>query len=143
MYLSSMNKMTRKGSILIEALAAVVIISISLTLIMQSFAGNFRATVLHQDYAKALVLLENRLDQSAVVTAADLVANPDAHCPEPMERFNCKAKLSDLNDATFEGLKRLDMTVAWPSGKKDKELSVTTFLKTEDVKQETKSVFYN
>ena len=141
MCLSSMNKEGNKGSILIEALAAVAIIAVSLTLIMQSFIGNFRSVVLHQDYAKALTLLENRLDQSFVIKASDFVNNQ--HCPKPMERFYCKGSITDLNDANTQGLKRLDLAITWPSGKRNKEVIATTFLQTGSVKQETKSVIYN
>jgi len=132
---------TNRGSILIEALAAVAIIAVSLTLIMESFAGNFRATVLHQEYTKALVLLQNRLDQAFVMEIKDVVKSGEPE-PHPLERFRYQSKLKDLDEAN-KGLKRLDMTVSWASGPKTRAVSATTYLKTEDVKQETKSVFYN
>jgi type II secretory pathway pseudopilin PulG len=133
---------TNKGSILIEALAAVAIVGVSLALIMESFAGNFRATVLDQEYTKALVLLENRLDRAFQQNIKE-VAAADEPCPAPLDRFHYHAKLESLDSPDAGNLKRLEVTVSWPSGKKDRELSVVTYIKAPDVKQETKSVFYN
>ena len=53
-----------KGSVLLESLVAVVIMSVSLTVIIQAMANNLRFAQVHQGYSKALFLLEDRLQEA-------------------------------------------------------------------------------
>lgn len=53
--------MNKKGFVLIEALAAVVIVSICLTLIIESFWTNTRISGRFAERTRALIEMENRL----------------------------------------------------------------------------------
>lgn len=131
-----------RGSILVEALAAVAIIAVSLTLIMQSFASTLRASVLHQDYIKALVLLQNRLEAVSLKDMSDL-GIPDKPCPSPFGRFHYKTAIKDMNgQPLYQGLKQIDIAVEWPSGPRQREVKLSTYLNLGNVEQKTKTTYY-
>ncbi len=131
-----------RGSILVEALAAVAIIAVSLTLIMQSFASTLRASVLHQDYIKALVLLQNRLEATSLKDMSDL-GIVDKPCPEPFGRFHYKTAIKDVNgQPLYQGLKQIDIAVDWPSGPRQREVKLSTYLNLGNVEQKTKTTYY-
>jgi type II secretory pathway pseudopilin PulG len=122
MYLYSMKTSSRKAFILIEVIAATVIIAVSLTLIMQSFVSNTRAVALQKDYTQAIIILENHLSR-LLYTGADVAMSNNND--EEHGRFDYKHVLSPTDE---EHIKTALLTVKWPSGKKQRSLSVTTLL---------------
>ena len=55
------SKKNRRGSILLEALLSVVILSVSMTVIIQSMTSSLRAMEYSANYTMAIVLLENKI----------------------------------------------------------------------------------
>src|SRR5690242_10960757 len=104
MYLYSMKTSNRKGFILIEVIAATVIIAVSLTLIMQSFVSNTRAVALQKDYTQALIILENHLSR-LLYTGADVASGNN---DEDHSRFEYKHTLTPTDE---EHLKTALLTV--------------------------------
>ena len=123
----STKKMIRsRGSILLEALAAVVIMAVALTAVMGSLASSYRGVVQDQDCSKAVLLLENRLSQVFLkgVSARDV---SDQDCPEPWSRFRCRAFVNVPPGLDLRGVKEARLSVLWPAGKRTRELGVTTW----------------
>ena len=116
-----------RGSVLIEAIAAVVIMAVSLSLILQSFSANYRATVMDQDYSKALILLENRLSGILADPTHLPKIIPDEHCPLPFERFDYKMSMTKLTEPQFKGIQLLSLAVIWPAGKNGHSIDCSTF----------------
>jgi type II secretion system protein I len=110
-----------KGFMLIEVIAATAIIAVSLTLIMQSFISSTRAVALQKDYTQAIFMLENHLSRM-LYTGADI---PEKNSEEQKSKFEYKHTLAKTDE---EFLKTVVLTVKWPSGKKERDLSVTTWL---------------
>ena len=131
-----------KGSVLAEALMAVVIMSVSVTVIMQSLMNNLRYTQVHQDYSRALFLLEDKLEEAFCFKVAD-VFNPKLAVPEPLARFYYAMDMKDLIQEPWLGLKQLDLAVHWPSGTKDRSLDVRIFLPDDHTQTKTTTTFYN
>ncbi len=118
-------RMNHKGSILIEALAAVAIMSVSLTMIMQSLMGAYRSGISSQEYAKAIYVLESQLALLSV----------------EKEKSAIKPKIEDV-DPLLKNLKKNTLSV--PIGAStSKKLTLTTFIAGEDVTQTSTSTFYN
>lgn len=110
---------------LIEALAAVAVMSVSLTLIMQSLMGAYRSGVGLQDYAQAVYALESRAALLSV----------------EREKSALKVKIEDV-DPQLKNLKKNTLSVQLGSSK-NKTLTLTTFLAGENVTQTTTGTFYN
>ncbi len=124
-----------KGSLLIEALLAVVIIAISLTLIIESLASSYRAVILTKDYSQALILLENQLSLLAQKGFIEDSINESDSYPEPFSkyRYDLKTSLSQKADNSFSqedlgGINKVDLSVSWSTGRKANKVSLLTYL---------------
>lgn len=128
---------SKRASVLIEVLAAVAIMSVSLIMIMQSFHSQYKATALTQDYSKALLLLENRVGHALRSNLNDKPPSPQEPCPAPFERYVCKTKIDKLRTGPLDGVSLLALSVAWPAGKKERSVEAGIFVKGLDVEQKT------
>ena len=118
----------RQGSVLVEVLVSVVIMSVSLTLIMESFVASLKATAFNKQYTQALGILENRLE---VLTRNNHVDEPiDLKIPD--QQGSEKYAVTGSFDPAVKGLPKdlgtLDLGVTWDFWGKKKEVSLTTFL---------------
>ena len=107
-----------KGFILIEAIAAVVVVSVSLTLIAQSLMANSRNGIRFQESARTLLAMENRLGLLYVSTQGDESA-PSNTLEEPYDSIaetistkplgeNLKQVALKLNIPTTKGYSGFD-----------------------------------
>ncbi len=113
-----------KGSLLLEALLSVVILSVSIALIVQSMTTGLRAAAFSQDATAALIELVNfmtRLKRPGPPPALD----------EPGE--NTRYSL-DFEGADESDLKRLDVSIHWVSGTKKQSIDVSTYAYPENKK---------
>jgi type II secretory pathway pseudopilin PulG len=112
--------MNRKGMLLIEAIISVVIISISLTLIMQSFLGSYRSVSLQKDYTLALLFLQNQLASISF----DPETVHETASKSPLEGLEYRGSLVQVKDR----LKKAQLNVQWPRGNKIRKISVDTYV---------------
>ncbi|MBI4310044.1 MAG: hypothetical protein HY591_06915 [Candidatus Omnitrophica bacterium] len=118
-------KKTRAGFILVEAIAAVVTISICLTFIAQALLTNFRAGVRFQEGVRSLLAMENRVGLLCASNgSADQLLSAPQSLEEPYDKFTIHAKTDDINDR----LKQVQLTINWPKGKGQRGLDVTTII---------------
>jgi Tfp pilus assembly protein PilE len=120
--------MNRKGMILVEAIISVVIISISLTLIMQSFLSSYRSVVFQKDYTQALIGIENQL--SKIFFDPQSVSKEDRS--ESFKKFEYRRSASK----SMEGMDKIVLDVHWPSGRSQRHISVATFIYDENNKKQ-------
>jgi len=117
-----MNKGCR-GFMLLEAILAVVIVSICLTFIAQSLLTNFRTGVRFQEMTRALLVMENRLGLLYATNASDDQLETYAHSLEqPYDKFTVSAQADAINDH----LKKIGLKLNWPAGHAEGHLDATT-----------------
>lgn len=119
-----MNK--HKGFVLLEAVAAVVVASICLTLIAQSLLTNLRAGVRFQNAAAALLAMENSM---GVVFAGGVPADQG---PQPMEKpyagFSIDASTAEIN----ERLKTVELRISPADAARRRGLAAATIVYASD-----------
>jgi hypothetical protein len=112
------------GSILVEVLLTVVIMSISLTILTGSLLSGYRLTVLNSDYFQALVFLENKMGHAYYDGFKNLSS-------EEFTADHGKVFSLDLQTAPIEksggSLKAINAVLSWPSGKRTIKLPVSTY----------------
>ena len=117
-----------KGSLLLEALLSVVILSVSLTLIIQSMTSSLRASVYGGDYTLAVVLLENKMFELLTEGL------PQSHQTETLElpfsanvyHFSAETRLMAGQDQESK-IKEADVDLAWNSGQRKNKVSLITY----------------
>ena len=105
----------QRGSLLLEALLSVVILSVSIALIIQSMTAGMRAAVYSQEATIALVKLENFLTESKSGATSQSAPPEDA------------LFILDSSESTEDQLKRLDSSVRWKSGSKIASIAVSSY----------------
>ena len=121
----------RRGSLLVEALLSVVILSTALTLMIQSMTASLRAIQYGAGYTTALILLDNQmcelLRKGAIASGLrETKELTGAAGFSTVYRYSMQTE--SLDDAAGKGVNQVDATVAWRSGKKDNAIGLTTLL---------------
>lgn len=117
----------QNGSFLLEALLAVVIVGISLTLISRSLSANLRANQYVAGYTRAIVLAENKLFELRNRAAAETLSNQKAVFEEPFEQFSCDVAVTSRKDPQDpDEILEAALTVTWDAGPKPKTLKAAT-----------------
>lgn len=110
---------------LLEAILTVVIVSISLTFIVQSLLTNFRTGVRFQETVRSLIVMENRLGLLYVTNASqDQLDASQQALDKPYDKFTVSA----WSDAINDHLKKVRLKLNWPSGHTQGHLDVTTVI---------------
>lgn len=124
-----MAKFNSKGYVLIEALLATVILSVSLTLIIQSFLSSLKASVYSAGYSTAVLLLENKMSELMQRGFVEESFSEEGTFLEPYEKYEYAIKTEQISDEpSSEMLHDVTLDVFWKSGKKKNKISLTTYL---------------
>ena len=121
----------RRGSLLVEVLLSVVILSTALTLMIQSMTASLRAIQYGAGYTTALILLDNQmceLSRKGAIQAGLRETKELTEAGDPLITYRYSLQTASLDDAAGKGINQVDATVAWRSGKKDNAIGLTTFL---------------
>lgn len=118
----------RRGSILVEAILAIIILAICLTLIIQSMTGSLRASKYAGDYTLAVIAAENemfdRIEKSFIAsgirdTTTDVVAG---------RSFDTQIETQAVVGAENDKINQVSLDVKWISGKRKNQFGVFTYL---------------
>jgi len=113
------------GFQLIEVIMSVVILSMSLTFILNSFMGSLRAIQLSEDYFKGGLLLEEKMFE--LYNSDVEKAPPDGNFTNFNDKFSWELKLTDLEEAV---IKKVNLEVLWKDATKNNNISILTYLYT-------------
>lgn len=124
----SRNLDKRRGSMLLEALLSVMILSVSMTLVIRSMSQSARAAAYSAEYFRSLFLLENQM--------ADIVGSPQEYAgavksgrlPYPYEDYRYQASAAPVAGAGLENLKELTFDLSWSRGERFNNLKLITYL---------------
>lgn len=122
------DRMNNKGTILIEALLSVVILSVSITMIIQSMTASLRATEYGVQYTEGLILAENKifdLMQEGFIGSGLEVEN-DFEEPFNNYQYEVATDISELVDD--DSLNELNLKISWKNGSRANVFHVSTIL---------------
>ena len=131
------EKNNRKGSILLEALLSVVILSVSITLIIQSMTSSYRATVYNADYTTAFLLIENKLFEVIQKGYLEAGLREEKNFLSPYEKYKYLLSVNPYQSsfantgedpADQNHLNRIDLKLSWSSGKRKNNILLKTLL---------------
>ena len=107
----------QKGSLLLEALVSVVVLSVSISLIIQSMTAGLRASVFTQDASLALIEAENTFSK---IKSGQAVAVDQGDIESP--RYGLSVEESSVGK-----LKQYQTVVQWTAGSKQQSISASTY----------------
>ncbi len=118
---------SRKGSLLLEALLSITILSVSLSLIIRSMTASMRATVYGADFNTAIFLAENELTLVLAEGFIESDVSKRATFKRPNQKFKYHLRTKPMDDVS-ENINKVELTTQWVSGKKDKNLLLETYM---------------
>ena len=116
-----------QGSLLLEALLVIVILSVGLTFIIQSLSSSLRALSFSKSYAQAAFLIDHKL--SEILLKKSTVSNfqESGNFESPFNEFRYQVSTAPVNLLADESnpntLNQVNLTVSWQSGKNTREVS--------------------
>lgn len=117
-----------RGSLLLEVLLAIVILSTSLILIIQSFVSSLRAMVYSGDYSTAAFLLDSKMFD---VLHSQFVQSGQGEgvFPKPFDKYRYTMKIQrSESDDSENMINEINVDIIWVSGMKEKRISAVTYV---------------
>ena len=117
-----------RGSILLESLLAIVILSVSITLVIQAMTAGVRAGRDSSLYTQAVRLMDNKM---AGLMEQRFIApglREEGHFPEPWDRYTYILTTQPVSSDEQNIINRVLLTVFFQSGKKKNSLETETYL---------------
>ncbi len=124
----SIKRSNSQGSILIEALLSVMILSVSITLMIQAMTSSLRASVYSADYTKAALLLDNKLQEIFETQTIPSGKNETGLLSAKDDQFKYLLTPASLSDENLQGINEMDLEVNWKSGEKTNRIKLKTYL---------------
>ena len=117
------------GMLLLEAIFAVVIMIVTLSIIIESLVSGLRASVLAADYSKALIMADNVMAEVLAKQGVDPSFPAEADFPEPNQQYHYELKTDTIlaEENTESNLTQAHLTVSWNSGRKKHDVSLVTW----------------
>ena len=122
------NVLNRKGSILLEALLSTVILSVSITIIIQSMTASLRAAKYSSDYTAALLLMDNKMSSLMSGGSIESGMREEKNFNEHDQRYGYLLTTKNFDDNEHEYLNEIDVQVFWKSGRKKNRIFFKTYL---------------
>ncbi len=124
-----MKKNKKKaGSLLLESLLAIVILSVALVLLIQSMTASLRAARYSSDFSVAVVLAENKMYDLLQKGFVENNFQDGGHYDFPFDKYEYTVSAADSGQTQDEGLNQTDIKVSWKSGSKNNSFKIATFL---------------
>ena len=126
-----MSKSNDRGTLLLEVLLVIVILSVGLTLIIQSMVASLRAVVYSADYSMAMILAEDKMFDLLKTRSVDANFQEEGDFSKPSERFHYQIKAEPVKSVDKEAtgqLNEVTLEVSWLSGGNRKSMSLVTYL---------------
>ncbi len=117
----------KQGSLLLEALLSVVILSVSISVIIQAMTASLRSTIYSAEYTKAMILLENKMvglmQQSIGQSSTDTPTDDSV----TDEKFQYLITEDSLPGDDAKNLEKVALAISWKSKGKSNNISVSTY----------------
>jgi Tfp pilus assembly protein PilV len=119
----------QKGVLLLEALLVLVVLSMSLTLMVQAMSASLRATQQNADYADAVLLMDNKMFAVMTEGTSGDTYTGQEDLDEPYDGYSLRMQNQPiLSPEVSDKLRALDLDLVWARGKNIHSLRMTTYL---------------
>lgn len=132
------KKSVKKGSVLIEALLSVVILSVSITFIIQSMMASLRATMYVGDYTTAIFLMENKMTELLQKKYTQAPLTETGTVSDQLKDYQYSVKAESIDASEEHGVDDVQVEMFWQSGKKENRITVNTYVLWEKTDDEQK-----
>ena len=122
------TRLSARGALLLEALLVIVILAVCLTMIIESMVSGLRSAVLSRRYTQAALAADNALTRLSLGGDLDAGLIESGPCAAPFEDFGCEILSSPRAEEEALLLEDLALKVAWPAGRTDRVITVSTIL---------------
>ena len=107
---------------------AVVILSVSVTVLIESLTAAYKTTVINADYVQAIILMENQMALLTRTPFLEKNLSTSTKLKPPYDRFDYSEKaVKSVLDPTGQ-MQDIHVAVQWKSGRKDNTFSLETSL---------------
>ena len=120
----------KKASLLIEVLLAVMILSVSITVIIQSMTSSARAMGYSSDYAAAAALVENKM-QEYILAGAAPSGDEEGTFDDFGGKYQYSVKVSGTEDDASK-IKVVEVAVLWNTGAKKDSFRLQSYFLNEE-----------
>lgn len=128
--------MNQRGSILIEVLLTVVILGIGLTAIIQAMNTSVRAVYHTTGYTTAVLLAENTMFEHLSKGFVRAGFREDKKFSPPYTAYRYRLETRNVSEKASAGkMNEVTLSVLWGSEKKEKKLTLVTYLFDESEKK--------
>jgi len=118
---------SKKGSLLLEVLLSIMILSTSVTIIIQAMTSSLRAMVYSAQYAKVANVLENEMvDLIFMNLRGEALARVKGNMPTE-EQYKILTQSEVLNDSFHEHIQDVRLTVSWSSKRRNNQININTY----------------
>ncbi len=119
----------KKGAVIIEVLLAITIMSVGLTFIIQSFVSSLRANIYTSGYSTAIILLENKMYEYRQSNVIKEDIKEEGIFEKPYDKFRYRIESKKITEeGSRKDLNEMTLRVSWSSGKRENNVSVTTYI---------------
>ena len=122
-------KINQKGSLLLESLLSIVIVSVSLVVITQSLLSSLRAIKKSSAYLVAMTAMENKMDALIYQCLRrqplkEIVSSPSE---EPYQ-YSLEEQTIDTDEKNTAILKEVKLMSSWGESREDNQISLKIYL---------------
>ena len=122
----SLSPLKKGGFFLIEILLVIVILSVSLTLIVQSLLSNLQVIKYNKEFSQAIIFLDNAMSKAGIEDSLGAeVDNSFLNSKEDFYQHDIEETVVDGNEESF--LKTIEMDISWNSGKRNNRIAASTY----------------
>lgn len=125
---SSNSRRNEGGFFLVEVLLSVVILSVSLTLIIQSMTSALRSSAFAEDHTTALILLENKMFDLLEKGFVETGLKKEEQIPQPYDRYGYFLDVKPVGGGNERRLNEVDAGLTWKTGKRQNRVAFQTYL---------------
>ena len=119
----------KRGSLLMESLLSIVILSVSLTLIIQSLTSSLRSVVYSAEYTNAVMLLENKMFEIIKQGFIQKDLRQEEQLSEPNERYKILLETGNVVSGNLpSSMNEIKLSIVWNSGRRTNNISLVTYL---------------
>ncbi len=126
----------KKGSLLLESLLAVSILSIGIAFIVKAMSNSLRAVSTSSSYSDAFILADNQMSIILQKGVIETGINKRANFPYPddMYHYSLETILSEKDMGGISNLEeenkvnQLTYKIMWKTGKKENSLELNTYV---------------
>lgn len=123
-----LNRLTgQRGALLVEAMLAVIILSVSLVMIIQALAASARGASESEGYSRAVLAGENALFELGRSAQKGTLPDTGTLLSDPQYQVNFVPLLTDKSDDQ-NIVQEIKVDVSWEKGKNKKQISFSTYL---------------